>query len=246
MGWAPEALKGLDGFDRNDADLPADLAFARHFSEILGDIVDQHPFSIRAMYVSANGFFTAAPPLPQQGTAQGTPALLRLFASRPYFRRAIAQGADTRSMTWGGLLREAGTGPNVFGFSAPVYVRGRFRGVLIIFATQEYLQQLTGAGATTSQNSLLLDREGNVLASTGALDMAADSPLAQAVRSRILASAHRDGTHVARAGTAPTSSTSGSMTTGCCCTSSRPPRCIARCSAASRPPCWASRCWPSS
>ncbi|SOZ64407.1 conserved hypothetical protein [Cupriavidus taiwanensis] len=165
LGVGPSVLEGLAGFERIDANLPSDLVAARLFSEVLGNIVFEHPFSSRPVYVSTNGLLTAVPALP----VSDAPALMQLVAARAYFRRAV-NGQPQEDIFWGTLQRGAGTNPPVYGFSVPIYAHGKLRGVIVAFVRHDYLQQLLAQTTQPSAQSVLLDRDGNQLAVSGAFD----------------------------------------------------------------------------
>jgi len=163
VGVGPAVLEGMPGFARRDADLPSDLFMARLFSEVLGHIVEQHPLTGRAVFVSANGFYSAVPPL----AGEAPSAALRRLAARPYFRDALPDRNPGRAVVWGPPEPDAASGQPVVGFGVPVYVGNRFRGVVVSYARLGYLQQLQARAGGEDEPTLLFDRQGDVLGATG-------------------------------------------------------------------------------
>jgi len=163
VGVGPAMLEGMPGFARRDADLPSDLFMVRLFSEVLGHIVDQHPFTGRAVFVSANGLYSAVPPL----AGEAPSAALRRMAARPYFRDALPDRNPRRAIVWGPPEPDAASGQPVVGFGVPVYVDNRFRGVVISYVQLRYLLQLQARAGGQDEPTLLFDAQGDVLGATG-------------------------------------------------------------------------------
>lgn len=162
IGVAPQFLAGLAGFERRDADLRADLFAARQLSHVLGLTMGMDVNRGALTFISSNGFYVTYPPLP----ADKAPALLQRFASMSYYRDLLPDRDPRQEPRWAAPYRQFESTELRTTVSVPIYVEGRFRGVVAVDASLKHIQALLRAPSDDAPalNRYLMDSQGRLIA----------------------------------------------------------------------------------
>ncbi|SPA55463.1 diguanylate cyclase [Cupriavidus taiwanensis] len=158
-GVGAAALRGLEGFDRNDARLGADVIVARSLSHLLSAAPQGSGIRRRIAYVSRNGVLTAYPSIPPQEVSS---AVHRLAAA-PYFLDSLPARNPGRRMQWRIAQATAERDQVSLFLSVPVYAGGDLRGVAILELPQRSLDDQLGTAPFHQASSYLVDREGRLV-----------------------------------------------------------------------------------
>jgi len=162
-GVGAAQLDGLQGFERRDPDLMADLYVGRVLSQLLGLGMHADRIEGNALFISSNGFFVAYPPV----DAAMAPRLMQRFATMPYYRNQTPEQNPGREFRWAPIYREIGGARKVTTLSVPVYSGTQFRGVIAIDVERRLLNELLHAGDEPGEIHYMVDRQGEVVASAG-------------------------------------------------------------------------------
>lgn len=165
VGTAPALLDELEGFERRDADLRADLYAARQLSHVLG-------LSLRlrqgenadgtVSYISSNGLYITYPPLPPDKA----PALFRRFSHIAYYRDMLPERDASRDIRWTRVYTQFESTQLRTTLSIPVYVENRFRGVVAVDVELARLRELLGVPEDAGTTRYLMDYRGGIIASS--------------------------------------------------------------------------------
>ena len=163
VGTSPALLSRLDGFERRDADLRADLYAARQLSHVLGvSLRNTDDTNGTVTYISNNGLYVTYPPLP----IDKAPALFERFSNISYYRDMLPDRDTHHDILWTRVYTQFESTQLRTTVSIPVYVSDRFRGVVAVDLELSRLRELIGvpddAGATRS----LMDYRGAIIASS--------------------------------------------------------------------------------
>jgi len=162
VGVSPEVMKGLEGFERRDEDLRADLRAARQLSHMLG--INQR--SIRpdgtVTFISSNGFYVTYPPLPPDKA----PALIRRFSDMAYYRNLLPDRDPGQDMRWAPIYTQFESSQLRTTLSVPIYAANRFRGVVAVDVELRRLREMIGTPEVPGSTRYLLDRKGDVVVSS--------------------------------------------------------------------------------
>lgn len=137
-GTNAQGLSGLAGFRRDDATFPADLALARAIGPLLAISQNADAIQKTVAFISSNGLYVMSPERP----AAGVETMLRRFARMPYYRDQLPDRNPSHDVVWTPVYNEFQQGEAIATLSAPVYVGGRFRGVVVMDVTPSHLLAL--------------------------------------------------------------------------------------------------------
>ncbi|WP_052391972.1 diguanylate cyclase [Paraburkholderia bannensis] len=137
-GTNAAGLSGLEGFQRDAATLPADIALARAISPLVQ--ISQHADAVQSTvaFISSNGLFVIAP----ENQGRTVPDLLRRFSTMNYYRGQLPARNPGRDVLWTPVYTGLKTGESISTLSAPVYVGNHFRGAVVMDITQSRLLSL--------------------------------------------------------------------------------------------------------
>ncbi|MFP6562248.1 diguanylate cyclase [Paraburkholderia sp. B3] len=138
FGTNAAGLYGLKGFRRDDATLPADLVLARQIGPLLAISQNADAVERTAAFISSNGLYVISPQRP----AANVEAMFRRFEKMPYYRGQLPDSNTSHDVVWTPVYTEFQQGEAIATLSAPVYVRGRFRGVVLMDVTPSRLLAL--------------------------------------------------------------------------------------------------------
>lgn len=145
FGTNAAALAGLDGFHRDEALLPGDIALARALSPLVE--ISQHADAVQSTvaFISPNGVFVIAP----EHQDLSVPELLHRFNSMNYYRGQLPERNPRRDVLWTPVYAGLQKGEAISTLSAPVYLGDQFRGAVVMDITQSRLLslQLSTGGA---------------------------------------------------------------------------------------------------
>ncbi|SCB21678.1 diguanylate cyclase [Cupriavidus alkaliphilus] len=158
-GVSAAALRGVDGFARDEARLEADVVVARSLSHLLSAAPEGSGIRRRIAYVSRNGVLTAYPSIPQQ---QVVSAVQRLAAA-PYFRDSLPSRNPGRAVQWRIAPATVEREQVSLFLSVPVYADGDFRGVAMLELPQRSLDDQLSSAPFHESSSYLVDREGRLI-----------------------------------------------------------------------------------
>ncbi|WP_066734439.1 diguanylate cyclase [Cupriavidus sp. D384] len=165
VGAAPALLDELEGFDRRDADLRADLYAARQLSHVLGlslRLRDGKDADGTVSYISSNGLYVTYPPLPPDKA----PALFRRFSDISYYRDVLPERDSSREIRWTRVYTQFESTQLRTTLSIPVYVADRFRGVVAVDVELWRLRDLIGVPDDAGTTRYLMDYRGGIIASS--------------------------------------------------------------------------------
>lgn len=163
VGVAPALLEPLEGFERRDADLRADLYAARQLSHVLG--LSLHSTDDRdgtVTFISSNGLYVTYPP---RGPDKA-PALFQRFSNIAYYRELLPAHDASQDLRWTRLYTQFESTELRTTLSIPVYVSGRFRGVVAVDVKLPRLRALIGTPEEAQVSRLLMDRRGAIIAAS--------------------------------------------------------------------------------
>ncbi|WP_322044600.1 diguanylate cyclase [Paraburkholderia sp. J67] len=137
-GTNAAGLAGLEGFQRDPATLPADIALARAISPLVQ--ISQHADAVQSTvaFISSNGLFVIAP----EDGSRTAQALLKRFSTMNYYRGQLPAQNPARDMLWTPVYTGLKQGESISTLSAPVYVGDHFRGAVVMDLTQSRLLSL--------------------------------------------------------------------------------------------------------
>jgi diguanylate cyclase len=138
FGTNAEGLYGLEGFHRNDATFATDLALARSIGPLLAISQNADAVQRTVAFISSNGLYVISP---ERQTAD-VEIMLRRFALMPYYRGQLPEHNPSHSVVWTPVYTEFQQGDAISTLSAPIYVGGRFRGVMVMDVTPTRLLAL--------------------------------------------------------------------------------------------------------
>ncbi|CAG9213687.1 Cellulose synthesis regulatory protein [Paraburkholderia tropica] len=143
FGTNAATLVGLEGFHRDDADLPGDIALARALSPLVE--ISQHADAVQSTvaFISTNGVFVIAP----EQHNWSVPDLLHRFSAMNYYRGQLPDRNPSRDVLWTPVYTGLQKGEAISTLSAPVYLNDRFRGAVVMDITQSRLLSLQLATA---------------------------------------------------------------------------------------------------
>ncbi|WP_322056137.1 diguanylate cyclase [Paraburkholderia sp. J63] len=145
FGTNAAALAGLDGFHRDEALLPGDIALARALSPLVE--ISQHADAVQSTvaFISPNGVFVIAP----EHQDLSVPELLHRFNTMNYYRGQLPERNPRRDVLWTPVYAGLQKGEAISTLSAPVYLGDQFRGAVVMDITQSRLLslQLSTGGA---------------------------------------------------------------------------------------------------
>lgn len=170
LGVSPDTLEPLEGFERRDADLRADLYAARQLSHVLGLSYRNRKSSGTVSFISTNGLFVTYPPWP----VDKAPALMRRFSDISYYRDMLPTRDPDRDIRWTQVYTQFESTQLRTTLSIPIYVADRFRGVVAVDVELSRLRELIGTPEEMAATRYLTDRRGDVIASnlpTAKVDM---------------------------------------------------------------------------
>ncbi|WP_321817181.1 MULTISPECIES: diguanylate cyclase [unclassified Paraburkholderia] len=164
-GTNAAGLAGLEGFQRDPATLPADIALARAISPLVQ--ISQHADTVQSTvaFISSNGVFVIAP----EHQGRSVPDLLRRFNTMNYYRGQLPERNPARDVLWTPVYAGLQKGESISTLSAPVYVDGKFRGAVVMDLTPSRLLslQLAAGGAPEDGDENiefgLLNSNGNIV-----------------------------------------------------------------------------------
>jgi diguanylate cyclase (GGDEF)-like protein len=164
-GTNATSLTGLEGFQRDAATLPADIALARAISPLVQ--ISQHADAVQSTvaFISSNGLFVIAP----ENRDRTVTDLLRRFSTMNYYRGQLPARNPTRDVLWTPVYTGLQKGESISTLSAPIYVGDRFRGAVVMDLTQSRLLSLQLASSNTDDDDDdaiefgLLNSNGNVV-----------------------------------------------------------------------------------
>lgn len=165
VGAAPALLKELEGFDRRDADLRADLYAARQLSHVLGlslRLRDGDDPNGTVSYISSNGLYVTYPPL----APDKAPALFKRFSEISYYRDVLPERDASRDIRWTRVYTQFESTQLRTTLSIPVYVEDRFRGVVAVDVALARLRDLIGVPDDAGTTRFLMDYRGGIIASS--------------------------------------------------------------------------------
>ncbi|GMG91783.1 cellulose biosynthesis regulator YedQ [Cupriavidus metallidurans] len=162
VGVSPQTLKGLQGFERRDEDLRADLQAARQLSHVLGVSQRSDRPDGTVTFISSNGFYVTYPALPPDRA----PALIKRFSGIDYYRSLLPDRDPSHEMRWAQVYTQFESTQLRTTLSVPVYVAKRFRGVVAVDLEIRRLRDLIGLPEILGSHRYLLDRNGNVIVSS--------------------------------------------------------------------------------
>lgn len=162
IGVSPDLLNELEGFDRHDADLRADLYAARQLSHLLGLSQRDDDTGGSVSFISNNGLYVTYPPLP----ADKAPALMRRFSDIAYYRDVLPDRDAGHDIRWAPVYTQFESTQLRTTLSIPVYVAQRFRGVVAVDVQLPHLRELIGTPDEADSVYFLIDRRGSVIASS--------------------------------------------------------------------------------
>ncbi|MCA3190142.1 diguanylate cyclase [Cupriavidus sp.] len=165
VGAAPALLKGLEGFDRRDADLHADLYAARQLSHVLGlslRLRDGDDPAGTVSYISSNGLYVTYPPL----APDKAPALFKRFSDISYYRDVLPERDASREIRWTRVYTQFESTQLRTTLSIPVYVEDRFRGVVAVDVALSRLRDLIGVPDDAGTTRFLMDYRGGIIVSS--------------------------------------------------------------------------------
>ncbi|SPA02848.1 putative diguanylate cyclase (GGDEF) domain [Cupriavidus taiwanensis] len=158
-GVSAAALRGVEGFARDEARLATDVIVARSLSHLLSAAPEGSGIRRRIAYVSRNGVLTAYPSIRQQEVVS---AVQRLAAA-PYFRDSLPSRNPSRHMQWRIAPATVARDQVSLFLSAPVYAEGHFRGVAMLELPQRSLDDQLSSAPFHESSSYLVDREGRLI-----------------------------------------------------------------------------------
>lgn len=164
-GTNAAGLAGLDGFHRDEALLPGDIALARTLSPLVG--ISQHADTVQGTvaFISPNGVFVIAP----EHQDLSVPDLLQRFNTMNYYRGQLPARNPRRDVLWTPVYAGLQKGEAIATLSAPVYLGDQFRGAVVMDITQSRLLSLqlsTGAPIDDEDDPVefgLLNTNGSVV-----------------------------------------------------------------------------------
>lgn len=165
VGAAPALLEGLEGFDRRDADLHADLYAARQLSHVLGlslRLRDGDDPAGTVSYISSNGLYVTYPPL----APDKAPALFKRFSDISYYRDVLPERDASREIRWTRVYTQFESTQLRTTLSIPVYVEDRFRGVVAVDVALSRLRDLIGVPDDAGTTRFLMDYRGGIIVSS--------------------------------------------------------------------------------
>lgn len=147
-GTSAAGLGGLEGFQRDAATLPADIALARAISPLVQ--ISQHADAVQSTvaFISSNGLFVIAP----ENQGRTVPELLRRFSTMNYYRGQLPARNPGRDVLWTPVYTGLQKGESISTLSAPVYVGNRFRGAVVMDITQSRLLSLQLSSGDTDDD----------------------------------------------------------------------------------------------
>lgn len=143
VGAAPALLDKLEGFERRDADLRADLYTARQLSHVLGlslRLREGASADGTVTFISSNGLYVTYPPL----AADKAPALFQRFSNISYYRDVLPERDASHEIRWTRVYTQFESTDLLTTLSIPVYVGTRFRGVVAVDMELSRLRELIG------------------------------------------------------------------------------------------------------
>ncbi len=153
FGTNAAGLADLDGFHRDDAALPGDIALARALSPLVEISHQADAMRGAVAFVSPNGMFVSAP----EHHGMSTPELLRHFSTMYYYRGQLPEHNPRRDVLWTPVYTGLQDGEAVSTLSAPVYLGNQFRGVVVMDITQSRLLSLRLSTGNIEDNEDPLD-----------------------------------------------------------------------------------------
>lgn len=162
IGVSPQLLSGLEGFERRDADLRADLYAARQLSHVLGLNQRNDATAGAVTFISSNGFYITFPPL----AADKAPALLRRLNGMPYYRDLLPDRNPNHELRWSSVYTQFESTQQRTTVSVPIYVDNRFRGVVAVDLSLRQLRTLLGTPDDADAMRYMLDRKGKLMAAS--------------------------------------------------------------------------------
>ncbi|WP_322052729.1 diguanylate cyclase [Paraburkholderia bannensis] len=158
-GTNAAGLSGLEGFQRDPATLPADIALARAISPLVQ--ISQHADAVQSTvaFISSNGLFVIAP----ENQGRTVPDLLRRFSTMNYYRGQLPARNPGRDVLWTPVYTGLKKGESISTLSAPVYVGNQFRGAVVMDITQSRLLSLQLSSADTDDSDDADDDEHNAI-----------------------------------------------------------------------------------
>ncbi|PLQ01866.1 diguanylate cyclase [Cupriavidus pauculus] len=165
IGTAPALLDELEGFQRRDADLRADLYAARQLSHVLGlslRLRDGEDANGTVSYISSNGLYVTYPPL----ALDKAPALFKRFSHISYYRDMLPERDAARDIRWTRVYTQFESTQLRTTLSIPVYVADRFRGVVAVDVELSRLRDLIGVPEDAGTTRFLMDYRGGIIASS--------------------------------------------------------------------------------
>ncbi|WP_084168840.1 diguanylate cyclase [Paraburkholderia acidipaludis] len=164
FGTNAAGLYGLKGFRRDDTTLPADLVLARQIGPLLAISQNADAVERTAAFISSNGLYVISPQRP----AANVEAMFRRFEKMPYYRGQLPDSNTSHDVVWTPVYTEFQQGESIATLSAPVYVRGRFRGVVLMDVTPSRLLALQRSSGVltddeTDADFALFNSDGNAI-----------------------------------------------------------------------------------
>ncbi|MBB3257377.1 diguanylate cyclase (GGDEF)-like protein [Paraburkholderia bannensis] len=153
-GTNAAGLAGLEGFQRDSATLPGDIALARAISPLVQ--ISQHADAVQSTvaFISSNGLFVIAP----ENQGRTVPELLRRFSTMNYYRGQLPASNPARDVLWTPVYTGLQKGESISTLSAPIYAGNHFRGAVVMDITQSRLLSLQLSSGQTDD-----DDENNVI-----------------------------------------------------------------------------------
>ncbi|NIE63313.1 diguanylate cyclase [Burkholderia sp. Ax-1719] len=147
-GTNAAGLTGLEGFQRDGATLPADIALARAISPLVQ--ISQHADAVQSTvaFISSNGLFVIAP----ENQGRTVSELLRRFSTMNYYRGQLPASNPARDVLWTPVYTGLQKGESISTLSAPIYVGNHFRGAVVMDITQSRLLSLQLSSGETDDD----------------------------------------------------------------------------------------------
>jgi diguanylate cyclase len=164
FGTNADGLYGLKGFHRDETTLAADLVLARQIGPLLAISQNADAVEMTAAFISSNGLYVISPQRP----AANVRAMFRRFEQMPYYRGQLPDSNTSHDVVWTPVYTEFQQGEAIATLSAPIYVRGRFRGVVLMDVTPSRLLALQlSSGILTDDDTTtdfaLVNSNGNAI-----------------------------------------------------------------------------------
>lgn len=163
VGTSRAKLDELEGFERRDADLRADLYAARQLSHVLGlSLLDGDDARSTLTFISSNGLYVTYPAL----AVDKAPALFRRFSNISYYRDMLPDRDTSHDIRWTRVYTQFESTQLRTTLSIPVYVSNRFRGVVAVDVDLPRLRHLIGLPDQADATRFLMDYHGAIIASS--------------------------------------------------------------------------------